>query len=97
MAAPVEQKVTAATVAAVLTAAVLAGLNVVVSDTELMASLPGWVYTLLAAVTTAILTGLATYRAGWQAPHTPRPDLGPGQVPAAEIIDRLDDEYPDAR
>lgn len=72
---PVEKKVTWATVGTYLgSVAGLAILNAVSSDATLISGLPDWLETLLLPV---IPAGIA-FLSGYQARHTPRPDLVPG-------------------
>lgn len=74
---PVETKVKAATGGAFLVGLVVALLNWEVGDSQLMGSLPAWVQTLV----TLAVPPLITFLSGWQARHTPRPDMG---VPTPE-------------
>lgn len=90
MAAPIEAKVTAASVAAFLSSEALGELAVLIG-----APVPAWAVQLV----TGAITGLVTLAAGWLAKHTPRgaetglpsvrfvqPALNVAQ--AAEIVDR---------
>lgn len=70
--APVENKVKAATGAAFLVGLVVAVLNYVVGDSNLMGSLPAWLQSLAALV----VPPLVTFLSGWKAAHSPRPDAG---------------------
>lgn len=90
MAAPIETKVTVASVAAFLSSEALGELAVLLG-----APVPAWAVQLV----TGAITGLVTLAAGWLAKHTPRgvetapppvrflqPAMSVGQ--AAEIMDR---------
>ncbi|MCW7941704.1 hypothetical protein AAW14_06610 [Streptomyces hygroscopicus] len=87
MAAPVETKVKAATAVGVAVGVLITLLNSVVGNSQLMGSMPAWLQSLL----TLIVPPLATFWAGWKAPHTPQPGpkpapeppAGPGVTPAA--------------
>lgn len=68
MRAPVESKVKAATTGTLLVSLVLAVLNAVAADEQLLAPLPAW----LQAVVIAIAPPAVTFFSGWQARHTPR-------------------------
>jgi uncharacterized membrane protein (Fun14 family) len=69
-AAPVEAKVTAATIAAYLiSVAGLAVVNVVESDASLLGPLPD----VLEPFVVALAPALAAFLAGYKARHTPRP------------------------
>lgn len=73
--APVEKKVTWATVGSYLAGvALLALLNTVADDPSLIAGLPDW----LEAIVLPLLPGIVTFAAGYFAHHTPRPDLEEG-------------------
>lgn len=66
--APVEKKVAWATAAAFLASLLLALLNALLADSELLGSLPAWLqFVLVAGAPTAV-----TFLGGWQATHTPR-------------------------
>ncbi len=67
----IEAKVIAATIGSFVISAVIAWLNAAEQDPHLLGALPTWVQTLLIAVIPAVVTFLA----GYQAAHTPRPDL----------------------
>lgn len=69
---PIEQKVTAASTAALI-ASFIVGLIVLQ-----VPALSGLASVLQAAIVAVITTGF-TAAAGWLAHHTPRPDLAPGQ------------------
>lgn len=80
MAAPVETKVKAATGAALAVGVVVAFLNWTEANSQLLGSLPSW----LQAAVTMVVPPLLTFLSGWQAAHTPRPDMGlllPGDDP----------------
>lgn len=77
MAAPVETKVKAATGAAFFVGVALAFLNWSVGDSQLLGALPSWAQMLV----TTFGPPLATFLSGWQASHTPRPDLGDVLIP----------------
>jgi len=85
MAAPVETKVKASTAASFVVSLLVMLLNAVVGDSSLLQPLPAWLQGLIIAVGPP----LATFIAGYQAPHTPRvtaapePPAGPGVTPAA--------------
>ncbi|OMI38233.1 holin [Streptomyces sparsogenes] len=66
--APTEAKVKAATAGTFLVSLVLAVLNDLNGDAELLAPLPGW----LQAVVIALVPTAITFLSGWQARHTPR-------------------------
>lgn len=68
MAAPVEAKVKAATSATFVVSLVVAVLNAVVADDQLLQPLPAWLQPLIIALVPAAVTFLS----GWQAKHTPR-------------------------
>lgn len=72
---PVEQKVKASTIGATLVTVILAALAAFGDNEQLLPGLPDWVPVLIAAV----LTGGATFQAGFSAKHTPRPELPPLQ------------------
>lgn len=67
--APVETKVTAATVASFAAGIAAAVLNAAVADTALLGAAPAWLQFL--AVT--VVPPAATFLAGYAAPPTPRP------------------------
>lgn len=70
----IEAKVKAATVAVyLLCTGGLAIVNAVQGDTSLLGFLPVWAEPFVVG----ILPALASFIAGYQAKHTPRPDLGP--------------------
>ncbi|MGW1546665.1 holin [Streptomyces sp. NPDC002346] len=72
MAAPVEAKVKAASIAAFLVGLAVAVLNAIVADTSLLGPLPGWLQApVLALVPTALV-----WLTGYQARHTPRSRYG---------------------
>jgi len=68
MAAPIETKVTAATVMTFVVGLAAAVLNAVQADSSLLGSLPAW---LQAPVLALVPAGLA-FLAGYRAKHTPR-------------------------
>ena len=68
MSAPVESKVTAATIAAALTTFVLWLLAEYVFDAD--------VPTAVAGIVAVVVPGVVTFIAGYSAKHTRRPDLG---------------------
>ncbi|WP_066360225.1 hypothetical protein [Herbidospora mongoliensis] len=75
-AAKVEPKVKAATVGSYLgLLAILAPLQAVNADLDLIAFLPDWLETLAVP----LLPGLVTYVSGYVARHAPRPDLPASQ------------------
>jgi hypothetical protein len=69
---PVESKVKAATGAAFFVGMAVALLNWGVGDSQLMGSLPPWAQVLV----TAVVPPVVTFLSGWQARHTPRPEVG---------------------
>lgn len=69
---PVETKVKAATGAAVAVGLTVALLNWIQGDSQLLGPLPAWAQAIVAVV----LPPVVTFLSGWQASHTPRPDLG---------------------
>lgn len=72
----VESKVKAGTAGAYLgLLALLAPLQAVQADLDLIAFLPDWLETLAIP----LVPGLVTYVAGWVAKHQPRPDLPQSQ------------------
>lgn len=85
MAAPIEAKVKASTAATFCVSLLAMLLNAVAGDSALLQPLPAWLQGLLIAVGPS----LATFLAGYAAPHTPRgtaapePSAGPGVTPAA--------------
>jgi len=66
--APIEAKVKAATSATFVVSLVVAVLNAVVADDQLLQPLPVWLQPLVIALVPAAITFLS----GWQAKHTPR-------------------------
>lgn len=73
---PVERKVTVATAGSYLgLVAVLAVLQTINADLDLIAILPDW----LESLTIPLLPGLITWVSGYKAKHTARPDLPPDQ------------------
>ncbi|MER7363264.1 hypothetical protein [Nonomuraea wenchangensis] len=69
---PIERKVTAATVGSYLgLVAVLAVLQTLNADLDLIRALPDW----LESLTIPLLPGLITWVSGFKAKHTARPDL----------------------
>ncbi|MEU0992295.1 holin [Streptomyces sp. NPDC005953] len=68
MAAPVEQKVKAASAGAAAAGIGIAVLNAVVADNSLLGPLPSWAQAILLPLVASGLTWLA----GYQARHTPR-------------------------
>lgn len=85
MSAPIEAKVKASTLTATVVGVLVTVLNTAVGNSQLMGSLPTWLQSLL----TLVIPPLATFLAGYAAPHTPRvtavpsPPPGPGVTPAA--------------
>ncbi|MEU5477419.1 holin [Streptomyces mirabilis] len=82
----IEQKVQASTAAGLAVGVLVTVLNAVVGNGQLMGSLPAWLQSLI----TLVGPPLATFLAGWFAPHTPRltaapepPTAGNGVTPAA--------------
>ncbi|WP_326739156.1 holin [Streptomyces sp. NBC_01022] len=73
MAAPIETKVTAATVMTFAVGIAAAVLNAVQADSSLLGSLPAW---LQAPVLALVPAGLA-FLAGYRARHTPRDTADP--------------------
>lgn len=65
---PVETKVKAATASTFVISLVLAVLNDLNGDAQLLAPLPDWLQVIVIAVVPAGIT----YLTGWQARHTPR-------------------------
>lgn len=76
MAGPVETKVKWATYAATAVGGVIAVLNWVAADSDLLGSLPPWVQ----AAAVVVVPPLVTFLAGWKARHTPRPNPTTPQV-----------------
>lgn len=70
--APVERKVTAATLGSYAGGVALLALLNAVTTTNLVAGMPDWLETLIAPVVPAAVALVA----GFVARHTPRPDLG---------------------
>lgn len=68
--APIERKVTAATIAATIVGILVTVLNAAEADASLLGGLPAWVQ----HAVTLIAPPLATFWAGWRARHTPRTD-----------------------
>ncbi|WP_405883687.1 holin [Streptomyces sp. NBC_01384] len=83
--ATIEKKVQASTAAGLAIGVLVTVLNAIVGNSQLMGSLPAWLQSLI----TLVGPPLATFLAGWFAPHTPRvtaapePPSGPGVAPAA--------------
>lgn len=75
-----EAKVKAAGLAATAVGVAIAVLNDVQNDHSLLGGTPAPVQTVLLA----LLPGLITAAAGWQARHTPRPDGGAASAAAAD-------------
>jgi hypothetical protein len=73
---PIEAKVSAAAAGSLLAAAAVAVLNAVQDNGRLLGGLPTWVQTALLVLVPPLLTWLA----GYQAPHTARPDLLPPPI-----------------
>lgn len=73
MSAPIETKVKASTTVATLVGVLVTVLNTTVGNHQLMGSLPAWLQSLL----TLFGPPLATFMAGWYAPHTPRVTAAP--------------------
>lgn len=65
---PVEKKVTAATLGTFVCSAIVAVLNALVGNEQLLGSLPGWLQTIVIAFGPTIVTFLS----GYLAKHTPR-------------------------
>lgn len=68
MAAPIEKKVKASTAAGLAVGVLVTILNSAVGNSQLMGSLPAWLQSLV----TLFGPPLATFAAGFYAPHTPR-------------------------
>lgn len=66
--APVEKKVTVATIAAFVVGVLIAILNAVQANPDLLGGLPTWLQSLLLV----LIPTLATFGGGYLAPHTPR-------------------------
>lgn len=77
MAAPVETKVKASTAATFAVSLLAMLLNAVVGNSQLLHPLPAW----LQGLVIAVAPPLATFVAGWAAPHTPR--VSPAPEPPA--------------
>jgi hypothetical protein len=67
----IEAKVIASTISSFVIGAAIAWLNAAEQDPHLLGNVPVWAQTLLIAVIPAVVTFLA----GYQAAHSPRPDL----------------------
>ena len=67
----IEWKVVAMTAVSLVLGAVLAVLNTVQADNEMLAPLPGWLRPVVIAVLPAVVKAVVGYRTK----HTPRPDL----------------------
>lgn len=75
---PIEKKVTAGAVVAYLVSlAGLAIVNAVTGDASLLGPLPDWLETILVPIVPA----LGSLLAGYNAHHTPRPDLAVSSPP----------------
>ncbi|MEV0183801.1 holin [Streptomyces sp. NPDC050625] len=72
MAAPVENKVKAATSATFLVSLLIAVLNGVVADDSLLQPLPAW----LQPIVIALVPTAVTFLSGWSAAHSPRTPSG---------------------
>lgn len=72
VAAPVEAKVKAASGATFGAGIAVAVLNAIAADSSLLGPLPAWLQAPILALVPAALAFLA----GYQAPHSPRPDTG---------------------
>lgn len=81
MAAPIEAKVKATTSATFIMSLLAMMLNAVVADSSLLHPLPAWAQGLIIAVAPP----LATFLAGYAAPHTPRVTAAPGPPPDAGV------------
>lgn len=66
--APVEKKVSAATLGSLAAAVAITLLNATIGDTELLGSAPAW----LQHLATLIVPPLVTFLSGYNARHTPR-------------------------
>lgn len=73
MSAPIEAKVKASTAVATVVGVLVTLLNTAVGNSQLMGSMPSWLQSLL----TLVVPPLATFLAGWVAPHTPRVTAAP--------------------
>ncbi|WP_407553054.1 holin [Streptomyces sp. Pv4-95] len=73
--APVEKKVSAATLASLAAAVAITLLNATLGDTELLGTAPAW----LQHLATLIVPPLVTFLGGYTAQHTPR--LGSRSLP----------------
>lgn len=71
--APVEKKVTSATLAAVAVGIAVTVLNELPGNAQLLGPLPAW----LQGVLTIVVPPLVTFLSGWAARHTPRTESGP--------------------
>ena len=83
MAAPVEKKVQWSTAVSAVVGVLLTVLNGAVGNSQLMGTLPAWLQTLL----TLFVPPLATFAAGYLAPHTSRVTPVPDQ-PTASGVDK---------
>lgn len=81
MAAPVEAKVKASTAATFAVSLLAMLLNAVVGNSQLLHPLPAW----LQGLVIAVAPPLATFVAGWAAPHTPRVTAAP-EPPASGSV-----------
>lgn len=70
--APVEKKVSAATIASLAAALAITLLNATVGNADLMGSTPAW----LQHLATLIVPPLVTFLGGYAARHTPRGPAG---------------------
>lgn len=73
MAAPIEQKVKASTAAGLAVGVLVTILNSAVGNSQLMGSMPSWLQSLI----TLFGPPLATFAAGFYAPHTARVAAAP--------------------
>lgn len=82
MNAPVESKVTAATVSGGITAAVVSLVMYALGSVPWVATMPTMVQAAVLVIVTGAVTAAATFIVGWLAKHTPRPtDVTPVPVP----------------
>ncbi|EST24401.1 hypothetical protein [Streptomyces roseochromogenus] len=82
MNAPVEKKVQASTVVGLVVGVLVTLANSLAGHSELMGSVPAWLQSLI----TLDVPPLATFLAGWLAPHTSRAAPAP-EPPAVAPVD----------
>lgn len=82
--AAIEKKVQASTAASFVVSLVVVLLNAVAGHSQLLGSLPAWLQGLIIA----IAPPLATFLAGWAAPHSPRIARAPEPPATASGVDK---------